>query len=193
MSNFGRRTWNREEYAHPITTTYEASLEGSLSATELSALKQKYTNYDQLMRDSNKGINKKLLTTGLSEFKKGKQFGFYCTICDLTFKDTLQFINHLNHKTHEIKFENLFKEPLILDQRDNDDIPDAEFKLAFQNAVQDFVRASGIKKKREDNGDSDRKKNKSVKCNIAKSNASSSNNNEIAKMMGFQSFGSSKK
>lgn len=32
--------------------------------------------------------------------KKGKGAGFYCDACDLTYKDSLQWIDHLNSKQH---------------------------------------------------------------------------------------------
>ncbi len=32
--------------------------------------------------------------------KKGRSAGFYCQECDLTFKDNLQFVEHLNSRQH---------------------------------------------------------------------------------------------
>ena len=32
--------------------------------------------------------------------KRGKGAGFYCGDCDLTFKDNLQFVDHLNSRQH---------------------------------------------------------------------------------------------
>ncbi|CAI4321365.1 ADM_collapsed_G0008270.mRNA.1.CDS.1 [Saccharomyces cerevisiae] len=139
MSNFGRRTWDREEYAEQARSGYDdRSLKATLTPIELQALKSKYTNYDHLIKGSLKDLNKRKLTANtesLSSFKRGKKFGFYCDICNLTFKDTLQYIDHLNHKVHAIKFENLFDEPLIIDIRDNDDVPQEEFELCYHNLI----------------------------------------------------------
>lgn len=139
MSNFGRRTWDREEYAEKARSGYDdQSLKTTLTPTELQALKVKYINYDQLIKGSLKDLNKRKLTTNadsLSSFKRGKKFGFYCDVCNLTFKDTLQYIDHLNHKLHAIKFENLFDEPLIMDLRDNDDVPQEEFEQSYHELV----------------------------------------------------------
>ena len=32
--------------------------------------------------------------------KKGKGAGYYCEACDLTYKDLLQWVDHLNSKQH---------------------------------------------------------------------------------------------
>ncbi|CCE64028.1 hypothetical protein TPHA_0G01920 [Tetrapisispora phaffii CBS 4417] len=155
MSKFGRRTWDREEYAQLAseTSNNSSAITASLSPTQVDDLKQKYTNYDFLLKNSIADLNKKILTTGLSSFKKGKQFGFYCELCDLTFKDNLQYIDHLNHKTHNIKFELLFEEPLVLDLRDNEDIERNEFEIAYNYLIKSFVKRnkksahSSVKKK----------------------------------------------
>ncbi|CCC68672.1 hypothetical protein NCAS_0B05880 [Naumovozyma castellii] len=185
MSNFGRRTWDKEEYAiQAQTKSLHESLKHTLTASELSELKIRYTNYDQLMKDSIKGINQKVLTTGLTSYKKGKQFGFYCEICDLTFKDSLQFIDHLNHKTHEIKFELTFDEPLVLDTRDNDDIEIDEFSNSLKENVKAFVKIHKAKPKRD--------KDASVKKQRKKNKIITNTNSEIHSMMGFTEFGNSK-
>lgn len=143
MANYGRRTWDREEYAllaeeDPIK--HEELLKNTLSSTQLQQLKAKYTDHHRLIEESMDSLNKKVLATGINSYKKGKQFGFYCEICDLTFKDTAQYIDHLNHKTHQIRFESIFGEKLISDSRDNDEIPLEEFKREYKTLVNQFLR-----------------------------------------------------
>ena len=41
-----------------------------------------------------------LVPAGSAIGKRGKGAGFYCDACDLTFKDNLQFVEHLNSKQH---------------------------------------------------------------------------------------------
>ncbi|KAF2149365.1 hypothetical protein K461DRAFT_281726 [Myriangium duriaei CBS 260.36] len=41
-----------------------------------------------------------LVPAGSAVGKRGKGAGFYCDACDLTFKDNLQFVEHLNSKQH---------------------------------------------------------------------------------------------
>lgn len=194
MSNFGRRTWNREEYAEQARSGYDdQSLKATLTSTELQALKSKYTNYDRLIKGSLKDLNKRKLaanTDTLSSFKRGKKFGFYCDICNLTFKDTLQYIDHLNHKVHAIKFENLFDEPLIIDIRDNDDVPQEEFELCYHNLVKEFIEVNSTeiqsKRKRFLNAGMDKSKKMVTKPSIE-------NESKISQMMGFANFATSKK
>lgn len=194
MSNFGRRTWNREEYAEQARSGYDdQSLKATLTSTELQALKSKYTNYDRLIKGSLKDLNKRKLaanTDTSSSFKRGKKFGFYCDICNLTFKDTLQYVDHLNHKVHAIKFENLFDEPLVIDIRDNDDVPQEEFELCYHNLVKEFIEAHSteiqLKRKRFLNAGMSKSKKVVTEPSIE-------NESKVSQMMGFANFATSKK
>ena len=197
-TKFGRRTWDRDQY---IVDEDDSSKTGrdehdnklrELSDEQLMLLKKKYTNYDQMMRDSIKGLNQKTLRSNISQYKRGKQFGFYCDLCNLTFKDSLQYIDHLNSKIHQIKFETIFDESLILNRRDNDDIPIQEFHDSYLLQIKQF-----IKKHQDFNLSKDLKDSKSLKPNskpnIERGNKISTNESQISKLMGFTSFGSNKK
>ncbi|EJS44359.1 snu23p [Saccharomyces arboricola H-6] len=194
MSDFGRRTWDREEYAEKARSGYDdQSLKATLTPNELQALKFKYTDYDQLIKASLKDLNKRRLTTNndsSSSSKRGKKFGFYCDICNLTFKDTLQYIDHLNHKLHAIKFENLFDEPLIVDIRDNDDVPQGEFEQCYHNLVKDFMSVHST------NTQHRKKKSSNTTANRHEGSITKSpggNQSKVSQLMGFANFGSSKK
>ncbi|CAR25770.1 hypothetical protein ZYGR_0A03390 [Zygosaccharomyces rouxii] len=187
MANFGRRTWDREEYAQlaqeePLS--HEETLKSSLSDAKLQQLKNKYTDHNRLVRQSMHDLNKKVLATGISSYKRGKQFGFYCELCDLTHKDTAQYIDHLNHKTHQLKFEAIFGEDLVADKRDNDDIPPEEFSKEYKTLVSRFVKQHASKPKATSTG-----------TRIGKSqnvNAPSNPPSAIHQSMGFSTFGSTK-
>ncbi|QLG72421.1 hypothetical protein HG535_0D01290 [Zygotorulaspora mrakii] len=182
MSNFGRRTWDREEYAKLASEgqlTHEQSLKSSLTPAQFQQLKRKYTNFHGLMQDAIKNLNTKVLTTGLSSYKKGKQFGFYCELCNLTFKDTMQYIDHLNHKTHQLKFESIFDEPLINDTRDNDMIEKEEFEGIYHSIIDQFISLHGTKKPR-----------KSKKASIRQALLQKEEHpTELELAMGFKAFG----
>lgn len=185
-SDFGRRTWDREEHAELAKQgqkPYEESLRSSLTDDQLQLLKTQYTDHRALMESSLKGLNRKVLATGVSSFKKGKQFGFYCELCNLTFKDNLQYIDHLNHKSHQIRFEAIFDEPLVIDSRDNDYITAQELQEEYDTLVKQFVRQH--KTKVENTGRPKKKQ--------APKTSSQSRSSEVAKAMGFASFGGSKK
>lgn len=189
MANYGRRTWDREEYAELAKEdrlSHDQALKSSFTDEQLRQLKFKYTDHHGLMKSSMKNVNKKVLATGLSSYKKGKQFGFYCELCDLTFKDTLQYSDHLNHKIHQIKFEAVFDEPLILDQRDNDDVGLDEFSQAYTDLIRQFVKDHNLTSRKENLAKRNQRKNKKV-------SQVDQTPSEIAKVIGFQSFGTSKR
>ncbi|PRT57008.1 U4/U6.U5 small nuclear ribonucleoprotein component snu23 [Wickerhamiella sorbophila] len=51
--------------------------------------------------DIYEGVNKvTLVPAGAGVGKKGKGAGFYCESCNLTFKDSIQYMDHLNSKQH---------------------------------------------------------------------------------------------
>jgi len=179
MSDFGRRTWNREEY---IGTNSKAD-GPQFTDAQLAALKVKYLNYNKLMQQTNQNVNQKNLVANVTSFKKGKQFGFYCDICDLTFKDTLQYVDHLNHKVHLLKYETLFGESLISDTRDNDDIPIEEFSNCYTQHIRDFIKEHSDRPQQQRN-------NARQKKIIDKKPVEE---DDMSKMMGFGSFGTTKK
>lgn len=41
-----------------------------------------------------------IVPAGAGVGKRGKSAGYYCEACDLTFKDSLQWVDHLNSKQH---------------------------------------------------------------------------------------------
>ncbi|KAL5364685.1 hypothetical protein BJX96DRAFT_157768 [Aspergillus floccosus] len=43
-----------------------------------------------------------IVSAGSAVGKRGRGAGFYCSDCDLTFKDNLQLVEHLNSKQHLI-------------------------------------------------------------------------------------------
>lgn len=61
-------------------------------ATEASARNQRIDVYQN--------IGKKTLVTGSVTSKRGKSAGFYCPSCDLTFRDSISYTDHLNSKQH---------------------------------------------------------------------------------------------
>lgn len=179
MSNFGRRTWNKEDYIGKTDTDPARQF----TENELNSLKLKYSNYNELMKQTNSNMNQKTLVANVTSFKKGKQFGFYCDLCDLTLKDTLQYVDHLNHKVHLLKFESMFGESLINDLRDNDDIPMDEFKKFYSDEIKNFVKLHG-----------DRVPNPKITSRSKKAEVPEiKEDTKLSKMMGFGSFGSTKK
>lgn len=187
MSNFGRRTWNREDY---INNNFKKDHLSELTDLQLQQLKSKYTSYDNLLKENMNNLNKKILTTQTSTFKKGKQFGFYCELCDITYKDTLQFIDHLNSKPHLIKFENVFGEALISNTVDNDDLENDIFQQSYLKLIDKFVKENDSV--RIVNEEPILKKRKKANPQQSVSSKKDINTDKISKLMGFSNFGSCK-
>lgn len=109
-----RKKWDREEYAKKAAedeakakaeskARYEAKLAGKKwhAPVDYSTLDATTSRSSRLDVASMVGKTT-IVPQGASLGKKGKGAGFYCPDCDLTFKDNLQFVEHLNSKQHLI-------------------------------------------------------------------------------------------
>jgi U4/U6.U5 tri-snRNP component SNU23 len=110
-----RRTWDREEYAAKAAerekkikeegkARYEAAVAGKKyvrrastppDAHDTGARKARLNVADQIGKTT-------IVPAGAGQGKRGKSAGFYCDACDLTYKDNLQFVDHLNSRQHLI-------------------------------------------------------------------------------------------
>lgn len=108
-----RRTWDRDEYSKKAEerdqkfkeegkARHEAALAGKKfhrrastppDARDTEARKARLNVADQVGKTQ-------LVVASAGQGKRGKSAGFYCDACDLTFKDNLQFVEHLNSKQH---------------------------------------------------------------------------------------------
>lgn len=105
--DFGRRTWDREEYAKLAQERWEAEKEKKTKGLTQAE------DHVPISRDSlnfSANLNKRQVVTGEIVRTRGKAFGFYCEVCDLTFKDNLKFVDHLNSKPHLIRSGELNKD-----------------------------------------------------------------------------------
>ena len=107
-----RRTWDRTLYAQKASDRSASLKLESAARAEAKSQGKKYFRpvspsslHDSSSRarrlDVTANVGKTTLvpasaTTG----KRGKGAGFYCQECDLTFKDNLQFVEHLNSRQH---------------------------------------------------------------------------------------------
>lgn len=159
--SFGRRTWDREEYAK------QALLRKQNKNKDSKIVKKSTISRENL--DFGKDLNKRQIITGSILNTRGKSFGFYCDVCNLTFKDNLKFIDHLNSKPHLINSGeyNKHKRNVTLEEvkeryemlcRKLDGIPEPEKK--------EDIEEKGVGKEKPD---------------------------EMSQLMGFNGFGSTKK
>jgi len=109
-----RRTWDRDEYAAKATSREEKFREEGKARHEAALQGRKYTGHrastpsDARETEARRNrlnvadlVGKQtIVVSGAGQGKRGKSAGFYCEACDLTFKDNLQFVEHLNSKQH---------------------------------------------------------------------------------------------
>lgn len=110
MQNF-RRTWDRDEWAAKAKERDAAKRTEAKARAEAAAAGKKYhapTPDDAEMISARRdrinfteNLNKTtIVPAGAGVGKRGKSAGYYCEACDLTFKDSLQWVDHLNSKQH---------------------------------------------------------------------------------------------
>ncbi|KAI9737547.1 MAG: hypothetical protein M1834_009702 [Cirrosporium novae-zelandiae] len=108
-----RRTWDKSEYAAKAATNEAKSREESKARYEAKLAGHKYIPRPSTPPDAKEtaararrldvsaNVGKTMLVpAGAAIGKRGKGAGFYCADCDLTFKDNLQFVDHLNSRQH---------------------------------------------------------------------------------------------
>ncbi|KAL8835171.1 MAG: hypothetical protein Q9205_000729 [Flavoplaca limonia] len=108
-----RRTWDRTEYAAKAAeresqiksenkARFEAKSQGKKYHPRASTPPDAKETVSRAARlDVSANVGKTMLVpAGASTGKRGRGAGFYCQDCDLTFKDNLQFVDHLNSKQH---------------------------------------------------------------------------------------------
>lgn len=107
-----RKTWDKAAYAAKATQAesdrkadskarYDAKLAGKKwhKPVDLSALDSTSARAARL--DVASMVGKSVLVpAGAGVGRRGKGAGFYCEACDLTYKDNVQYIEHLNSKQH---------------------------------------------------------------------------------------------
>ncbi|EEH44555.1 U4/U6-U5 snRNP complex subunit SNU23 [Paracoccidioides brasiliensis Pb18] len=109
-----RKTWDREEYAQKAAATEAKSKEESKARYEAKLAGKKYhapVDFSSLEATSSRSerlnvasmVGKTtIIPAGSAVGKRGRGAGFYCPDCDLTYKDNMQFVEHLNSKQHLI-------------------------------------------------------------------------------------------
>ncbi|KAE8333439.1 hypothetical protein BDV39DRAFT_199164 [Aspergillus sergii] len=109
-----RKTWDREEYAKKAADEESKRKEESKARYEAKLLGKKWhapVDYSSLEATTSRKqrldvasmVGKTtIVSAGSAVGKRGRGAGFYCGDCDLTFKDNLQLVEHLNSKQHLI-------------------------------------------------------------------------------------------
>ena len=110
-----RKTWDRAEYAAKAAAREASIKEEGKARAEAKAQGKKYFPRASTPPDAKESESRSarldvsnnvgkttLVPAGAATGKRGKGAGFYCQDCDLTFKDNLQFVEHLNSRQHQV-------------------------------------------------------------------------------------------
>ena len=106
-----RKKYDREEYAEKARVREAAEREESKLRYEAKLAGKKYykpPTGDEVLTEARKSrldvsanVGKiSLMPAGAATGKRGRGAGFYCEACDLTFKDNLQWVEHENSMQH---------------------------------------------------------------------------------------------
>ncbi|KAK5624859.1 hypothetical protein RRF57_000575 [Xylaria bambusicola] len=106
-----RRTYDLDEYAEKAKAReshereeakarYEAKLAGKKYYKPMTG-NETHTRARRDVLDLEANVGKTMLVpAGAGQGKRGRGAGFYCSACDLTFKDNIQWVEHINSMQH---------------------------------------------------------------------------------------------
>ncbi|GAN11792.1 zinc finger matrin-type protein 2-like [Mucor ambiguus] len=201
-----RRTWNKEEYAAKAKARENrdrlAEKNDERKKLGLPPLKPKrrYDDDDE-SKEALKAREEKVdIESNVGKVQvvqaadSRKQPGFYCKACDITIKDSVTWIDHLNGRKHlnnvgvssKVEKADLssVKERLAMLKRKKENPQKEEYNLD--------ERLAAIKQQEEDEKQKRREKKKQKKDHKKKPADEEDGEDEMAKLMGFSGFGSSK-
>lgn len=147
-------------------------------------------------------LNKTFLVVGSAVGTRGKGAGFYCEVCDLTFKDNLKYVDHINSKSHlyamgqtDVQQRSTLEEveqrlELLVKRRNEED----------SNLTFDINKRIEARRKFLEEQEEQRKQKKIEKKKLQKKKKKQKINNDvdednvtdIALLMGFKGFGTTK-
>ncbi|CEP12502.1 hypothetical protein [Parasitella parasitica] len=200
-----RRTWNKEEYAAKAKARENrdrlAEKNDERKKLGLPPLKPRREFEDNSSKEALKAREEKVdIEANVGKIQvvqaadSRKQPGFYCKACDITIKDSVTWIDHLNGRKHlnnigvSSKVEkadlNSVKERLAMLKRKKENPQKEEYNLDD--------RLAAIKQQEDEERQKRRERKKQKKDHKKKSSANDDGDDEMAKMMGFSGFGSSK-
>jgi len=186
---FGRRTWDREEYAKQAQLRREQQQNKDLTPIE---------GHKSISRDSlnfHSDLNKRQIITSNVVSTRGKSFGFYCEVCNLTFKDNLKYVDHLNSKPHLIRSGETSQEQHVTLQEVKDRYEMLVKKLDEQMSEGEKYDIKKRIAKRQAFEEELKIKKQRKKALKRQQNEESQDegDDEMKKLMGFGGFGSTKK
>ncbi|XP_065072024.1 zinc finger matrin-type protein 2-like [Rhopilema esculentum] len=190
-----RRTWDKEEFEKKAKERLqEETGEDGLSADESDhPVKRELLQARSYAVDLDSKLGKNTIitkTTPLSEVG-----GYYCNVCDCVVKDSINFLDHINGRKHQRNLGMSMRvERSSLDQVKKR-FESNKRKKEEEKKKQDYDFESRVKELREEEErvKQKRKDNRKERKRKAEDTQEEYLDNDVAALMGFGGFGSSKK
>lgn len=198
--------FDKEEYARKAkereNNEYEnrkrgGRVEMAENAVEARARKDRLDIYE--------GLNQvTLVPGGAAAGKRGKGAGFYCEVCNLTFKDSIQYTDHLNSKQHlyasgqkeqttRATLDDVRKRLEYLKKKKEKEAKENSIEFDINKRLEQrrqFEEAELKAKRQRRAAAAKRRKQQTNDDNATEGN--DDDDNDMAKMMGISGFGSTK-
>lgn len=212
---YGRKTWNVDAYAEDAKrrkVDKHSTSDKAIAAVE-SLKGQTYLQHrSDLLQESVLAVKKHTLISSelntSSTYGKNKRFGFFCPVCDLSFRDTLALVDHINSPQHTKNVQALaHKSGTAGDQEEIGGVKRAsaeEVALVIEDLVKKLLQAKAaetgadslqtrIRKRQEFEAKrlADRKLRRK-RDKQKKAAHPVETNDEVAAAMGFHGFGTTK-
>lgn len=215
----GRRTWDKEEYAKKAKE--RAEMGENYDAEDTSSIKTKVSRKEEFtkanesaagpmgseraflkVREERVDLESKVGKTQVinqSELERGAGAGYFCETCNCLLKDSISYLDHINGKKHlralgfsmRVERAGVDKVKNKLDSLKRK-ISDAKVAVKV-SAIDDYETRMAVQRTEEDNLKKKRKEDKLARKQERDINEMEGVDPEIAAMMGFGGFGSSKK
>ncbi|SGZ58741.1 CIC11C00000003212 [Sungouiella intermedia] len=144
---YGRKTWDVEAYAEEARRGKSKKDAPSDKAVELvkNLNGQNYLDHRAyLLDESVLAVGKHTLISAdsntSSTFGKNKRFGFFCPVCDLSFRDTLALVDHFNSAQHQLGTPDLGEDVGEVKRASAEEVA-----KTIENLVQQLLRAQAVK------------------------------------------------
>jgi U4/U6.U5 tri-snRNP component SNU23 len=138
----------------------------------------------------------KLVPGGAAVGIRGKGVGFYCEVCDLTFKDSLTYYDHLNSKQHLYNSGQKESGHRATLQEVRDRLEYLKHRAKEQSKPGDFDIHKRIQQFKERQAERKRQRKRATKStsdNRAEDTADYVENDDMERLMGISGFGSTKR
>lgn len=210
---YGRKTWDVDAYAEGAKKGQNRSSQPSDKAlNSVRSLKdQTYLQHKAtLLNDSVLAVSKHTLISSdantSSTFGKNKRFGFFCPVCDLSFRDTLALVDHVNSPQHAKNAQSLARKSGISEEEDLGGLKKASYEevaLTIEELVKQLLRTKAssanldsiqdrVLKRQAMEAKKLAMRQQRRKRRKAKQDSPVDANDEIARAMGFHGFGTTK-